>query len=209
MKSPSTFTGSIAAGAFQTIPLEGDEFYFITQVSANNNVTPKFSVSPINTQNETTISQGQGMFIAETFKGLKLFNKTSTAISFELVIGFREGGSFIDNTLNQVASQLTQIYTYQPPATAATSAATSIAAGVILPLSGAAVGINYRRKALIVSNSDASSRITVCDFSGATVLCYVEPSSSIIIDVSGPVAVKNPSASSVAVSVTEIWYQSV
>lgn len=208
MKSPSTFTGTIAAGKFETLPIDGDEFYFITQTCPDLTVIPTLKVSPINVQNETSIMQGQGMFVSEGFKGLRLTNETASPITFEVVVGYRAGGQFIDNTLNVIRAALTNVFQYIPPVTRIVPAVTTLTAGQILPLPGTAAGGNYQRKAVLISNPDPTEKVQLCDLSGATVLCNVEPQMSIIVDVSGPVAVKNPALVAVNAAVSEIWYYS-
>lgn len=206
MKSPSTYTGVIAPGKFTILDQEGDEFYFTTQTCPDPTVIPVLRVSPSNTQNETNVMQGQGMYIQEAFKGLRLTNNGSSPLTFEVVVGFRAGGQFIDNTLNVIRAALTNVFQYIPPLTRMVSQATLLNAGDLIALPGTGIGGNFQRKAVLVSNSDATNSVTICDLPGTSVLCYVEPNTSIILEVSGAVSVKNPNLVAVNASVSELWF---
>ncbi len=204
VRSSRTFQLILAAAgstqSIQRVPQVGTAFYI---VESNNDAS--VGVKTDKTQQEL-FSVGTGKKFTEEnfFTSLEFQNFSSVAIVITVFAGF---GDFIDNRTTIVGNRLTSILPVIEPGTfLVANAATSLAAAGNIDLTGTPPStLYYRRKAVMVSNLDPTNSLNIKDQAGAIAL-VVFAATSVIIPSSLFIRVNNASGSTIALSVSEIWW---
>jgi hypothetical protein len=81
-----------------------------------------------------------------------------------------------------------------------------INAGASAIFTGAPVGSQIQRKAIVVSNIDANNTLVIRDKNN-NFCCAVFPNTSITLPISGEVRVFNPTGANIQCYVSEVWYE--
>jgi len=193
-----------AAGAKDSImqlPAVGVRFYIV-----ESNGTQDIGIKT-NKGAQELFSVGTGKAFPEEqfFTSLELQNFESAAVTITIFVGF---GDFLDHRTTIVGNRLTSILpVIEPDTRLLADAATTLATGGTIAKNGVAPDTTYlKRKAVLVSNLDASGNLQVIDYAGTNVALNVFPGTSVIVPTSGPVTIKNVSGGTIALAVSEVWW---
>lgn len=143
----------------------------------------------------------------EKFTRLTLVRPTGFDGTITVKIAVGSGVRFIDGR-TQISAKNLGFPVYEAPSRLVGKL---LAGGVInglttVSLNAVAPAADLKsRKAVIVSNDDPANKLEILDAAG-TACVRVYPFTSVRLDISGPVSVRNPNGASVAACVAEIWY---
>lgn len=180
-------TKTIAAGGIAPINAEGTNFHV---VFSPVDLYIKLPEGPFG-----VYQQGGGIDNlpgGDTFKRLEVRNPSLGAITVVIYVG---GPLYRDSRSNII----------EPDTLGIGQDLSAIPATSELVLSGTPSGSLIRRKSIQVSNLDANLLLSIADASDFTIL-WVFPKTSIILPISKPVKIVNENGSSLAASVSEIWW---
>lgn len=146
--------------------------------------------------------KGQGENYANlgvTFNRLEIRNPNAFDVFVQVWVGF---GEYLDSTYELIEAPSK----YYP----VILTGQEIAASAYVILNGNPSGVQLQRKAVIVSNNDLANSLIIKDVDPITNLpvtggLAVFARTSIRLDVSGPIAIVNETASDIACYVSELW----
>lgn len=163
----------------------GNKFYII---DASGTLKIKTSIT-----SEIEFKQGQGQSFSKAFNRVEIRNPSLTnTLYVKIWVGF---GEFIDRRFQLIESNTEYV----------ANVLTSIATISGATLTGIPSGSQIQRRSMLVSNNDSSNNLEIRDKNGVSGL-IVFPKTSIILSTSDEVVVYNPTGSSIACRVSEIWY---
>lgn len=182
-----TVTLSIAPGAIESIHGQGENFHLV--------------FAPVDMQLKwpggefVTYPQGAGVDNlpgGQSFNRLEVRNPSTGTITVVVYVG---GPLYRDNR-SALIEPRTELDAW---------ANNSLAAGTGQNFSGVPTGLRMRRKAINVTNLDASGNLQVRDAAGHIGLT-VFPQTSITLPISESVTIHNATAGAIACSISEIWW---
>jgi hypothetical protein len=136
------------------------------------------------------------------FSRLTIKNPWSTPVVVVVYIG---KGGIVDNRFTLVPSRDFAIPVREATTEVIARPATFIAGGAIVAFPGTPILPHISRKAILVSNPDSALDLQFVDTLG-NVISTIFFRTSAILNISGPIGVKNPNGSAVTCSVSEFWY---
>jgi hypothetical protein len=186
-RSSIVITVTIPANGVLPYPVYGESFYFLGATAPIEAKTDKTSYKPYR--------KGTGEnFPAELrFTRLEIKNDNAFAVQVTLWAGF---GQYIDNRF-EIVDTFTSIQGW---------VSSQINAGASAIFTGAPVGSQIQRKAIVVSNIDANNTLVIRDKNN-NFCCAVFPNTSITLPISGEVRVFNPTGANIQCYVSEVWYE--
>lgn len=181
------YTIAIAAG--KTEPINCAESTFFAVVLSGLDLLIR-----IPGQEFQTYGQGDSMTLTEgrTFRRLEVKN---TSLSDTVVVIYAGRDRY---------EQRRQSVIDAPSETA--PVATEIAGETTLVLPGTPSGKRIRRRSILVSNPDSALDLQIVDPVTGAVLDTVFFRTSAILNMSGPIGIRNPASTPITASVTEVWW---
>lgn len=185
-RSSAVFKTIIQPGGTYGISQYGGRYYFQTLTGLVYASTDKTIERPYIQR------QGEQYEPSHYFNRVEIRNPNAFPVFVQVWVGF---GQFLDSTFNIIESSTAAV----------AQAATSIAAGATVTLSGTPTGNQLQRKSLVVSNPDSALDLQILDEAN-NLVATVFFRTSCTLPISGIVKVKNPNGSSVTAAISEIWY---
>ncbi len=185
--------------SIQRVPQAGIRFYIV-----ESDADGFIGIKTDKTQQELfTVGTGKEFDESQGFTAIELENFSANVITLDLFAGF---GDYIDRRTTIVGNRLSSILPVIEPKTKAVgNAITSITGGAFILLSGVPDVTQIRRKAITVSNVDPNNALEIRDPANNKILT-VFANTSIILPLSEPVRVFNPTGGAISVSIGEIWW---